>query len=112
MTVDSLGPSRLTVAKSQNEGQVRVVATGEVDLSTVERLRATITAAVEPGPSEVVVDLRAVTFLDSTGVGALIDARKQAMTYGSRIRVINPQPVVRRVLEVTGVLGVLSAGES
>jgi anti-anti-sigma factor len=54
------------------------------------------------------VDLGGVTFLDCTGLGALIGARNVAVHSGRQLRVHHPQPFVRRILEVTGLVDVLT----
>jgi anti-anti-sigma factor len=55
------------------------------------------------------VDLAGVTFLDCTGLGALVAVRNAAIRAGGQMRVSHPQPIVRRILEVTGLLGVFTA---
>jgi hypothetical protein len=55
------------------------------------------------------VDLGEVTFLDCAGIGALVGVRNAAVQAGRQMRVTHPQPIVRRILEVTGLLGVLTA---
>jgi anti-anti-sigma factor len=55
------------------------------------------------------IDLSGVTFLDCTGLGALIAVRNAAIEAGGQMRLSHPQPIVRRVLEVTGVLGMFTA---
>jgi anti-anti-sigma regulatory factor len=73
----------------------RVAVAGEVDLATTPVLRD--------------VDLAGVTFLDCTGLGALVAVRNAAIRAGGQMRVSHPQPIVRRVLKVTGLLGVFTA---
>jgi anti-sigma B factor antagonist len=51
-----------------------------------------------------VVDLAAVTFLDSTGIGVLVRARNRAVTSGAALTVVNFHRPVRRVFDDTGVL--------
>ncbi|MGN9907610.1 STAS domain-containing protein [Phytohabitans sp. LJ34] len=50
-----------------------------------------------------------VTFLDCTGLAALVAVRNAAVQAGGQMRVSHPQPIVRRVLEVTGLLAVFTA---
>lgn len=101
------GP-RLTLRTEVDGGLARVIAVGEVDLATAERFGQELTAALDREVATVVVDLAGVNLLDSTGIAALIQARNQATAGGRRLSVVNPQPMVRRVLEVTGVLGGLT----
>ncbi len=60
-------------------------------------------AALDPSP-ELVVDMSQVTFLDSTGIRELIVAERALEYGGGRLVVRGASGVVRRVLEVTGVL--------
>jgi STAS domain len=48
-------------------------------------------------------------FLDCTGLGVLVAVRNAAVRAGGQMRVSHPRPIVRRVLEVTGLLGVFTA---
>jgi anti-sigma B factor antagonist len=48
------------------------------------------------------VDLKKATFMDSTGLGALIEGYRAATEGASRFAVTNPTPTLRRVLTVTG----------
>jgi hypothetical protein len=56
----------------------------------------------------VVVDLARVTFLDCAGIGALVVGRNTAVSRGRGYAVVNPHREVRRVLQLTGVLTVLT----
>lgn len=88
----------------------RVSVVGEVDLATAPLLRDRLhTALRDQSPAVLVVDLAGVTFLDCTGIGALISAHNAALQAGCQLRITDPQPIVRRVLEVTGSLGILTA---
>jgi anti-anti-sigma factor len=55
------------------------------------------------------VDLAECSFLDCTGVGVLAGARDAAVHTGCQVLVIRPRPIVRRVLELTGLLDVLTS---
>jgi anti-anti-sigma factor len=86
---------------------------GEIDLSTVEQLREAITREIERGEvAAVLIDLDGVTFLDSTGIGALVQGRGLASRHGKRLGVANAHGLVRRVLEATGTWQYLTGSES
>ncbi len=73
-----------------------VTVTGEIDMETAPALReALATAAAAPGP--LVVDLSAVTFLDSAGVAALFDHVADDLEV-----IVRPGSIIARVLDVTG----------
>ena len=72
---------------------------GELDVSTVPGLHAQL--ITEPG-SLVVLDLSRLTFIDSSGLGAIHAARQRVIDEGGTLVVCRPNPAVHRVLEITG----------
>lgn len=89
---------------------VRVTPSGEVDRDTAPDLRRRLTEAVGLAGSGVVdVDLAQVTFMDSSGIGALIAGHRLATTTGATLRVRDAGPAVRTVLELTNVWDLLHA---
>ncbi|HUY30153.1 MAG TPA: STAS domain-containing protein [Acidimicrobiales bacterium] len=98
----------------ERRGDVPVVmARGEVDVSTAPALRTEL-LSVGDGAPFVVVDLSGVTFLDSTGLGALIAARGQpGESDGLReLRLVVTRPQIRKVLEVTGLTSVFAVHDT
>jgi anti-anti-sigma factor len=82
-----------------------VAVTGEVDLATAPVLRDRLLGVLrEQAPAVVEVDLAGVTFLDCTAISALVAVRNAAIQAGGQMRVSHPQPIVRQVLDVTGLL--------
>ena len=77
---------------------ITVLAEGEIDKATAPMLRDCLTAL----QGDVVVDLTALEFLDSTGLGVLIGANRALELGGGTLRLRAPQPQVRRVLDITG----------
>lgn len=97
---ESDGHGRAFVDLTEITGGVRLVASGEIDLSTAGRLRAALAEAL--GRSDVVeVDLNDVGFMDSTGLGALVEAQVGKRN-GQVLRVTAASPQTRRLLELTG----------
>jgi|SRR3954466_10289255 anti-anti-sigma factor len=103
-------PTRLAVTRSATgDGAVCLAVAGEVDIGTVGLLRDRLTAAVrEPAVNRVVLDFGALTFLDSSGIAALIAAHRFGEERGIRLSIINCHGTVRHVLEVTGILAMLA----
>ena len=93
------------VTVSTDDG-VRVVAvSGELDLDTMAELSEALAAG--NGFATTVVDLRGVTFIDSSGVSGLLSAARRARDAGERLVCVpGPQPI-QRVFELTGVDTVL-----
>lgn len=74
---------------------------GRLDLVTASRLRAEIAATVAEGRPRVVVDLEGVTFVDSSGLGALIAGLKVARDAGGELRIANAGKQAVTVLSIT-----------
>lgn len=84
-------------------GVTVVALEGEIDLATVPGMRARLAAAARREECEcLVVDLAGVGFLDASGVGALVAARRSMAARGGRLVLARPRPVVSRVLEILG----------
>jgi anti-sigma B factor antagonist len=86
-----------------DNGTAVVSVRGEVDFANCDHLARTLRDAVDEwSPAAVHVDLRGATFIDSTGLGALIEGYKAATDTEARFLVLNPGSAFRRVLDVTG----------
>lgn len=83
-------------------GTVVVAATGEVDLHTSSQLGRALEELAAEGVRRVVVDLSDVTFVDSTGLHALLCGARQLERENGELIVVVPDPKVRRVFEITG----------
>jgi anti-sigma B factor antagonist len=104
-----------TIALDDSHGDVLVVVVrGEHDIYTAPALRDRLDQALgtqEDGtePAGVVVDLSGATFLDSSILGALLEARRQALERGRGYVVClgpDPEAGVARILEITGLVPV------
>jgi len=84
------------------DGHPVVVLRGEIDLAAAERLGAALAEAMAAG-SRIIVDLSGTSFMDSTGVNALIDAHHRLGQLPEAIVLRDPSPAVRRVLAVAGI---------
>ena len=80
-----------------------VMCSGEIDSSATRALRDATLLALNSRCPLIVVDLRAVTFMDSTGVSSLLLARKAAEIAGIDLRLIPAPERVMRPLEIAGV---------
>ena len=75
---------------------------GEVDIATAPRLREVVIGLVTDGHLYIVVDLDAVDFLDSTGLGAIVGTLKRVRTHGGDLRLVCSNTRIRKVFEITG----------
>lgn len=73
---------------------------GELDVVGAPDLRQHVMAAVRTGTHRLVLDLTGVDFIDSFGLGVLIGALKRVRLLDGDLRLVVPEPRVRRVFEV------------
>lgn len=73
---------------------------GDVDLHVAEELRRRLTAAIGEGMA-LVIDLSAVTFVDSTTLGVLLSGLKRLREKEGRLRLVVPGTEIRRIFELT-----------
>jgi anti-sigma B factor antagonist len=87
------------------DGIVRIELAGDIDYTNsgtvVSTMQSTLTAH---GPTVVCVDLAAVTFLDSSGIGVLVIANQLAGTLGAAFEVVRPSRNVFEQLRITGLV--------
>jgi anti-sigma B factor antagonist len=91
----------LDVTTEQHPGQTRVVLIGELDIASTDELEKQLAAIEVDSPGTLVLDLRRVEFIDSTGLRALIAADERARSTGRRLAVVRGPDAVARLLTVT-----------
>ena len=95
------------------EGGAKVVeVNGDIELNNAPRLRDELKSICEVRHVCCVVDMSGVPFIDSTGVGVLVGALKRARENGGTLTLACPQPRVKRVFEITGLLKALPIFDS
>ncbi len=95
-----------------DDGTATVTVLGEIDFANADEVAQGIRDAVaEWAPPAIQVDLKDATFIDSTGLGALIEGYRAAIEGEVRFVVINPTSSFRRVLTVTGLCDLFGLAE-
>lgn len=102
MTVASAGA--LSTSTLEYGDQAILHCSGEIDLATASQLRSALAGLIDSGQHRIVLDLREVSFCDSTGLGVMVGALKRinAAYDGGHLRIVCGGGAVRRVFEVTG----------
>jgi anti-sigma B factor antagonist len=91
------------------DGSVVVDIRGEIDVASADRLcRILIDAATRLRPTRVVVDLLYLTFIDSTGIGALVAGRDAARSVGCGFTLRHANSLAADRLRQTGVYTALT----
>ena len=93
--------SPLEITVETHGRQARIVLAGELDIASTEQLEEELTEAEAGSPDAVVIDLRGVEFIDSTGLRALIAADERARSSGRRLAIVRGSNAVERLFSVT-----------
>src|SRR2546421_5903813 len=86
---------------SEQETAARVRLSGEIDLAAVEAIETAL-LPLEERYRTVIVDLRDVTFLDSTGLRAIVSADARARKNGLDLRIVRGPEGVQKILYLAG----------
>lgn len=81
---------------------ITVTVTGEIDISNAAAVEGRLIALEEGRPTSLVLDLRAVTFIDSTGLSLLINADRRARKADRRLTIVAGEGSVERTLRTVG----------
>ena len=82
---------------------------GEIDLQVADRLRSALDGALgEKGARHLVLDLSGVSLIDSSGLGVILGRYRHLLQNGGRISLVGMQPLVKRVMELSGLLRIIA----
>jgi anti-anti-sigma factor len=79
---------------------------GEIDFTSAGAVQSALLAMILPGGGTVLADLSRITFLDSSGIGVLVQAHRTASERDTRLAIVTSDPV-RKLLRLTGLDTVL-----
>jgi anti-sigma B factor antagonist len=82
-----------------------LIPRGEVDVLTAPQLGSRLLGLADAGKTLMVVDLSKVTFMDSTGLGVLLDALRQLAIRHGRLALVCPTERILRPFQVSGLVG-------
>jgi anti-sigma B factor antagonist len=97
-----------SVVEHNHGGATVVAVSGELDLRTSPELEQRLTGAFDAGAELVILDLRLIEFMDSTGLRVLLGAHQRAHESGRRFALVKGADQVERVLTLTGVRDLLT----
>jgi anti-anti-sigma factor len=93
----------MEVAVTQSEDAAVATVAGEVDADNCKELGAQLLDGTA-GARRLVVDLAGLSFIDSSGISELLRVAERARDRDQAFELRDPSPVVKRVLEITGLL--------
>lgn len=92
----------ISVSRPSDGGFTVVVVNGDVDVHSAPHLRDALLELIEDGNGEAVLDLDAVSFIDSTGLGALVSAYGAARDKGGALPLVCTSVRTLRLFAITG----------
>ena|SRR5947209_6713625 len=102
----------LELSSSDDGGRAILALTGAVDIESREPLQAQCQRLLGGGPVALVLDMSGVTFMDSTGIGALVEVSHAARDSGITFTIRRPSTRVVRILQASGLSGMWDVEET
>jgi anti-sigma B factor antagonist len=96
-------PEAFSVRTERRGDASVVVPTGELDLATAPTLEVALTEAFANDAPRIVLDLRELAFIDSSGLRTLLTARRRAEEAGCQFSLVAGHAALERTLEIAGV---------
>jgi anti-anti-sigma factor len=98
----------LSIRTLRDGSTATVSAAGEIDLSTVDELRSAVTDAASDGTEKLRLDLTGIEFIDSTGLGGLLELRSTLRSRNVTLEIDAGEGPVRQAMEITGLSELLA----
>ena len=92
----------LQIDVERREGYAILSPQGEIDFATGPQLKDAITETLVGGDVNLIVDLLAVDFIESTGLGALIGGRRRAYAMGGSLSLVCREDQMLKIFRITG----------
>lgn len=91
----------LDVTTELDSGPVRVVLTGELDISSAAKVEEELSRLEVDRPDLILLDLRGLEFMDSSGLRTIVSADSRAREEGRRLAIVRGPAAVQRIFDVT-----------
>lgn len=101
-------PDKFYLRTENQEGRCTVYLTGELDLETASQMRAAMSTLVELSDRELVLNLRDLRYIDSTGIGILVSVVRARHSKSAPFLVEAIPPNIRKLFDMTGISTFLS----
>jgi anti-anti-sigma factor len=93
---------------TERNGETVVVLSGELDMATAPDLATVLDSVMEDGHEQVVIDLSALSFLDSSGIAVLVTSQHQLIEKKRHLVVRAARPHAMKVFEIAGLVDFLN----
>jgi anti-sigma B factor antagonist len=96
----------VAITERRDGDRAVITVKGEIDVASAPALRTQLHAVCVEGVSAVVLDLREVTFLDSSALGVLVGALRRCREVGNDFKLVITSPRLLKIFEITGLTSV------
>jgi anti-sigma B factor antagonist len=103
----SRADSLFTIQDDRRNGVTRLALRGELDLGTAPKLEGHLRQVEQDGVQAVLLDLRDLTFVDSTGLHTFVKARSRAADNGHRLALVGANEYVKKLMRLIAIQGIL-----
>lgn len=93
--------NKLEVTTDQTHGTPVITANGDIDIYSVASFKSKINEILDTGVNELIIDLKGVEYVDSSGFGALLGATKRVRPNGGKIILTGCSESVARLMKIT-----------
>ncbi len=101
----------MQISTRQASGATVVDIVGDITLHNSPEVRRTLLVALQGRTGRVIVNLKAVRYIDSSGVASLVEGLKASRDTGIRLALVGLSPAARQVLELTRLLKLFEVHE-
>lgn len=103
----------MVIATLFKHGVLIVRVEGDMDMLAADEFRQTVDDAISTsGSKHVLLNLKGVNFIDSSGLGVILGRYKRALAAGGKIMLTNLSPQVFRIFEISGFLKIMQTYKS
>jgi anti-sigma B factor antagonist len=102
----------LNIDKHQNDKEILIQLAGEIDAYTAPKLREELLSLAEGGNKTMIVNLKDVTYLDSTGLGVFVGLFKELSKNNGELKLIELSNRLYRLFEITGLSNIMNISAS
>ena len=94
----------MEILSSMNGGVLSIKPTGDIDHHSAKNMREAIDGLIiKNNPAELELDLSAIDFMDSSGLGLVLGRYKKQSDIGGTFKIINPSRRIMQILQLAGV---------
>ena len=98
------GPEQFTVHSARDDARYIVSPVGELDMASAWQLERELRRVEASDAEEIVIDLRGVAFIDSTGMQPVLHANARSEMHSKRLKILRGPDQVQRCFEISGLV--------